>query len=85
MRASVKELLEYQDENLKLNCTRVEVLLTAVESQARYEANMLELSGLFSIAEEDAAIDNNSDNGKHGMWLVSGIRHTCLVNDSGVR
>jgi len=25
-------------------------------------------------------LDKNPDNGKHGMWLVSGIRHSCVVN-----
>jgi hypothetical protein len=83
LRASVNELLEYQDDGLHLDCTREEVLLTAYEYQARHEANMQHLRELSLSAEFDAAIDNNPDNGKPGMWLVSGIRHSCVVNGVG--
>jgi hypothetical protein len=44
---------------------------------------MQQLPELFSSATFDAEIDNNPDNGKHGMWLVSGTRHSCLVNGVG--
>ena len=38
------------------------------------------MRGLFSSVSFDAAIDNNPDDGKQGMWLVSGVRHSCVVN-----
>jgi hypothetical protein len=83
IRESVKELLEYQDNGLNFECTREEVLLSASEYRARHKANAQQMSELFSCATFDADIDNNPDNGKHGMWLVSGIRHSCMV--TGVR
>lgn len=80
LRASVNELLEYQDDGLHLDCTREEVLLTASEYQAQHEGNMQHLRELSLRAKFDTAIDNNPDNGKPGMWLVNGIRHSCVVN-----
>ena len=80
IRASVSELLEYQDTGLQFDCTREEVLLTVSEYRARHETYVQQLSELFSTATSDVANDDNPDNGKHGMWLVSGIRHSCLVN-----
>jgi len=79
---SVIELLEYQDFVLRLDCTREEILLSASEYEAQFEANMQELRELSdsSSAKFDEEIDNNPDNGKLGMWLVSGVRHSCLVN-----
>jgi len=79
IRASVKELLEYQDNGLQLDCSWEGVILTVSEYQAQHDANMQQLSELFSSATFEAAIDNNPDNGRPGMWLVSGIRHSCVV------
>jgi len=84
IRASVKELLEYQDANLQLDCIWEEELLTASEYQAQREARIQQMRGLLDpSATSDADLDNNPDNGKHGMWLVSGICHSCVVNGVG--
>jgi len=79
IRASVNDLLEYQDVGLHLDCTMEELLLTESEYQAQHDANLQDLGDLFSDATFDAAIDDNPDNGKVGMWLVRGIRHSCIV------
>ena len=80
--ASVNELLEYEDAGLHLDCTLEEILLTASEYRAQHEASVQHMLDLFSSSSTkfDADIDNHPDNGKHGMWLVSGIRHSCVVN-----
>ena len=83
IRESVKELLEYQDNGLNFECTREEVLFSTSEYLAQHKANVQQLQELFSCAMFDAEIDNNPDNGKHGMWLVSGMRHSCVVNGVG--
>ena len=83
IRESVNELLEYQDNGLNFECTREEVLLSKSEYLTRLKANMQQLRESFSSATFDAEIDNNPDNGKHGMWLVSGLRHSCVVKGVG--
>jgi len=82
IRETVNELLEYQDFALDIECAREEILLSTVEYQTQREANMQQLRELELIpsVKRDEHIENNPDNGKYGMWLVSGMRHFCVVN-----
>ncbi|UFS72483.1 hypothetical protein LPW11_09880 [Geomonas sp. RF6] len=79
-RSVATEVLEYREYGLQFECSEEEILPGDAQYQQEREATIV-VYGEDNLpwAPHSSEIDNHPDDGTYGVWLVSGIRHSCLV------